>query len=133
MDRNAYLIELSESDRTAFGRVDFAAQPLEQRIFSAVWALESEVNSGGFSQFFGNEEPELVAFAPAALRSIGAVACAGIVERAVALASSGVIGAESQMEELDSEFLAYPDNLTELLHAHVAAHPTAFREAPAGA
>jgi len=49
MDKNSCLIQLAESDRTDFGRVDFLLQPHDQRVFSAIWALESEVNSGGFS------------------------------------------------------------------------------------
>ncbi len=57
MDKNSYLIDLSESIRTDFGRVDFAAQSYEQRVFSAIWALESQVNNGGFVEFFDNEGP----------------------------------------------------------------------------
>jgi hypothetical protein len=34
-------IELSESDRAHFGRVDFKEQPEEQQVFSAIWELES--------------------------------------------------------------------------------------------
>ncbi len=51
MDKNALLIDLSESDRTMFGRVDFDQQPPEQQVFSAIWALESQVNNGEFAQF----------------------------------------------------------------------------------
>lgn len=47
MDKNALLIELSESDRTMFGRVDFDQQPPDQQVFSAIWELENQVNNGG--------------------------------------------------------------------------------------
>ena len=54
MDKNHYLIELSEGERTDFGRVDFEEQPEPQKVFSAIWELESEVNNGGFDQYFRN-------------------------------------------------------------------------------
>jgi hypothetical protein len=41
MDKNAFLIGLSESDRTDFGRTDFGEHSEEQRVFSAIWELES--------------------------------------------------------------------------------------------
>jgi hypothetical protein len=47
MDKNKFLIDLSESDQTDFGRVDFASQSDPQRTFSAIWELESQVNNGG--------------------------------------------------------------------------------------
>jgi uncharacterized protein DUF4375 len=52
VDKNAFLIQLSESDRTMFGKEDFATQSVPQKVFSAIWAVESEVNNGGFSQYF---------------------------------------------------------------------------------
>lgn len=39
MDKNHFLINLSESKRTDFGRVDFAAQSEAQKVFSAIWSL----------------------------------------------------------------------------------------------
>jgi hypothetical protein len=134
MDKNSYLIELSESDRTDFGHVDFAAQSHEQQVFSAIWSLESQVNSGGFSAFFEYEDPELVAFAPAALRAIGAAACADIVSRAVALAlHSDSPEVSGQFDSLDSEFYEYPDDLTELLYNYVSANPATFGSVSDGA
>ena len=43
-EKNRLLIELSESVRTDFGKVDFRSQSFPQKIFSAIWDLESEVN-----------------------------------------------------------------------------------------
>ena len=131
MDKNSYLIDLSESDDTDFGRVDFSEQSHEQRVFSAIWGLESQVNSGGFIQFFNNEEPDLVAFAPAALRLIGAVNCAEIVGSAVAVAQNrDAREVADHLERLEEQFYSYPDNLTDLLFSYVAAHPQAFGAAP---
>ena len=134
MDKNRSLIALSESPHTDFGRVDFAAQSHEQQVFSAIWALESQVNNGGFVQFFDSEDALVVSFAPVALCSIGAVKCADIVSRAIALAASGESEqATEQVDSLDSEFYTYPDNLTELLYNYVAANRATFGELPAGA
>jgi Domain of unknown function (DUF4375) len=146
LDKNALLISLSESDRTDFGRVDFAAQSAPQKVFSAVWGLESEVNNGGFSQYFESWSGEAANFTPTALRAIGANACANIVQRALRAVSEDPLpddqdergrllesvpdAARSALEELDSEFFSYPDDLTELLFAYVAAHPNVFGEMP---
>lgn len=119
MDKNNFLVRLSESDRTSHGRIDFSAQPRQQKVFSAIWALESQVNSGGFESFFEYEDPALVAFAPEALKTIGAVSCADIVRRAIS-AQSG------QLDDLDAEFYVYPDDLTDLLYEYVSVNPVAF-------
>ena len=145
MDKNGLLIDLSESDRTDFGRIDFAKQSDAQKTFSAIWELESQVNNGGFDQYFRNSDSDIIAHAPKALREIGATACAAIVESAIqvivpipddsdarchALDAAGEDG-EALLEKLDSKFYAYPDNLTELLFAFVARNPNEFRAAPA--
>jgi len=54
MNKNSFLIQLSESPRTDFGRVAFAEQSEPQKVFSSIWALESQVNNGGFLQYFGS-------------------------------------------------------------------------------
>ena len=146
MDKNSYLIQLSESGATAFGKVDFLAQSGEQKVFSAIWALESEVNNGGCSQYFASSDGETAHFAPSALRRVGAQACASIVERALAEVSSGPLphsleeraalvealdsGVLERLENLDSEFFAYPDNLTNLLFEFVRTHPHVFGPVP---
>ena len=45
MDKNLYLIGLSESPETEYGKRDFAEQRHEQKVFSAIWELESLVNN----------------------------------------------------------------------------------------
>jgi len=133
LDKNSYLIDLSESDRTDFGHVDFAVQSYEQRVFSAIWALESQVNNGGFVGFFDNEDPLIVSFAASALQAIGATRCAEIVDRAVALASSLEPGhAAEELDSLDSAFYEYPDNLTELLYQYVAVNQETFGRLSSG-
>src|SRR6185503_6796738 len=140
MDKNGFLIDLSESKRTDFGRIEFAKQPEAQRVFSAVWELESQVNNGGFDQYFRNSDSDIIAFAPAALKAIGAKACAKVVEQAIKIISPLPAGQDERcesldalsekkqdkLESLDSKFFEYPDNLTDLLFAYVAKHPESF-------
>ena len=146
MNKNSFLIALSESDRTNFGRVRFADQPEPQKVFSAVWALESQVNNSGFLGYFASSDFDTANFSPTALRAIGADKSAQISERALRALSSAPLPDSQQACErlvaslttdsrksfgtLDSEFLAYPDNLTELLYAYVASHAEAFGAVP---
>lgn len=145
-DKNGILVWLSGSDRTQFGKDDFAVQSHPQKVFSAIWALESEVNNGGFSQYFLNSSSESAGFVVEALESIGAPKTAKICKRAIDTAfpdglpdRAGEISAaaeefsddvEDQLGELDNEFFQYPHNLTDLLFAFVWNHPDEFGELP---
>ena len=142
MNKNNYLIALSESEHTDFGRVEFANQSEAQKVFSAIWALESQVNNGGFLQYFISSDGDTANFAPSALRRIGAQTCAGVVERALRTASPSPLpisqdareklmdslsdSDREQLEAIDSDFFAYPDNLTDLLFAYVMSNPDTF-------
>jgi hypothetical protein len=146
LDKNAILIALSQSDRTAFGRDNFVTQSGSQKVFSSIWALEAEVNNGGFSQYFFNESRETAAFVVEALRSVGARQTAEICRKAIdtafpaglpsdlavirSVAADLSEESEGKLNELDRQFYLYPDNLTELLYAFVAAHPEEFGELP---
>ena len=144
MDKNGFLIDLSESKRTDFGRIAFDVQPEAQKVFAAIWELESQVNNGGFEQYFRNSESAMIAFAPVALRTIGAASCSAIVERAIgvvaplpptqegrdaAIDASGDVG-HDRLDSLDLEFFAYPDDLTGLLFDYVSEHPDEFGPVP---
>ena len=76
--KNHILIGLSESDKTKFGKRDFAQQSTPQKVFSSIWALESEVNNGGFSQYFLNSSCETASSVSEALETIGAPKTADI-------------------------------------------------------
>ena len=144
--KNNILISLSESDKAHFGKQDFASQSTPQRVFSSIWALESEVNNGGFSQYFLNDSSETAAFVVEALDTIGASRAADVCRRAIAKAfpaglppsAEAVSSAAAdfsddvieQLQPLDNEFCAYPDNLTELLFAYVSKHPDEFGKLP---
>ena len=83
--KNHISIGLSGSPQTKFGK-DFASQSVPQRVFSALWEVESEVNNGGFAQYFVNNNAESAHFVVDALRMIGAPRTAGICQSAIAAA-----------------------------------------------
>jgi hypothetical protein len=113
-----------------------------QKVFSALWEVESEVNNGGFSQYFVNSSAESAHFVVDALEIIGAPKTADICQRAIAAAfPAGLPESEEairsatadfsdevleKLEPLDQEFYSYPHNLTDLLFAYVSAHPEEF-------
>jgi hypothetical protein len=146
MNKNGILIDLSESKKTRFGKEVFVGQSLPQKVFSATWAVESEVNNGGFSQYFLNDSSESASFIVEALEIIGAPKTANICSRAVAAAfptglpetpetirSAAVAFSDeilSELENLDQEFIAYPHSLTDLLFAYVSGHPEEFGALP---
>ena len=144
--KNHILIGLSESPQTKFGKEDFASQSEPQKVFSALWEVESEVNNGGFSQYFLNSSAESAHFVVDALEVIGAPKTADICQRAIAAAfPAGLLESEEairsvaadfsdevleKLEPLDQEFYSYPHNLTDLLFAYVSAHPEEFGTLP---
>jgi hypothetical protein len=146
MNKNEILINLSQSGMTKVGKLEFAQQSLPQRVFSAIWELESEVNNGGFSQYFSNESAESASFVAEALEIIGAPKTASICNRAISGAfpaglpqtpeairsaaadfSDEILG---KLEPLDQEFFAYPHSLTDLLFAYVSEHSEDFGTLP---
>lgn len=144
MDRNSYLIALSAREHTDFGRVDFGDQSLEQRVFSAVWAVDGAVHMDGFASYFRGYDGESASFAPEALERIGAFRAASIVRRAASIVSDEPLPADqharerlvsalddAQLQELDAldgEFYSRPDDITKMLFVFVAARPELFGE-----
>jgi Domain of unknown function (DUF4375) len=146
MNKNNILIKLSESKNTKFGKEDFVAQSFPQKVFSAIWAAESEINNGGFSQYFVNWSAESAPFVVAAFEAIGALKAADICKRAITVAfpaglplteeaisqaagdfSRQILG---ELDHSDKEFYKYPDNVTDLLFTFVLEHPEEFGELP---
>jgi len=143
MDKNEILINLSESEQTKFGKEDFHLQSVQQKVFSSIWAVESEVNNGGFSQYFQNSSSaETAPFVVEALNTIGAPRTADVCNRAIICAfplglpanpeEVSSIGESlpddklNELEILDSEFMKYPHNLTDLLFDYVSKYPEEF-------
>jgi hypothetical protein len=146
MTKNHILIRLSESEQTKFGKEDFARQSVPQKVFSAIWAVESEVNNGGFSQYFLNGSGESTPFVVEALETVGTPKTADICKRAIVTAfPAGLPQSEEairsaaadfpdevleKLEALDQEFFSYPHDLTDLLFAYVSEHPEEFGSLP---
>ena len=143
--KNHILISLVDSDKTSIGKLDIASQNLSQQVFSAIWEVESEVNNGGFSQYFLNSSAESAPFIVEALERIGAPKTADICKRAIAVAfPDGLPPAEKirlaaaefpdqvlhALEDLDQEFFSYPHNLTDLLFTFVSKYPDEFGTLP---
>jgi len=60
-EQNSILINcLSRTSEVREGR--FRNSVFPQKVFSAIWAVESEVNNGGFSQYFQNTSSETAPF-----------------------------------------------------------------------
>lgn len=70
-------------------RVGFDGLSRSEQVFSVIWALEAEVNNGGFSQYMFNSAGDQAALAPGALREVGAGGVAEVCERFYALLPGG--------------------------------------------
>jgi hypothetical protein len=84
-EMNFRLVKLSESPNIRFWRADYDQLSFAERVFGLIWELESEVNNGGFYQYFWNRTGALAPYVVDALKAIGAVATAGIAQQALAL------------------------------------------------
>jgi hypothetical protein len=142
MDEITAMSALALSEKCSPLNVDFAHQSDPQKVFTTIWSLEGEVNNGGLEQYFFNHSGETANYAPTALRTVGAHQCAAIVERALATVSDEPLPHDTEqrrefmdtltddvfdaLNQLDQEFYAYPDQLTNLLYAFVTAHPEFF-------
>ena len=114
-----------------------------ERVVWCVSELEREVNNGGFRLFFLNPAGDLAADTLEALQTIGAHRAATLLRDAIAVfpppgPSATHLVREAQLDglpaaarevwdRLDQQFFRYPDDLSRLLRAHVAAHVADFR------
>jgi hypothetical protein len=147
VDKSGILIALSSSNQTSYGNGEaFSMQTTPQKIFSAIWAVEAEVNNGGFSQYFFNGSSETAEFVVEALNVIGAPRTAEICRRAITVAFPAGLPSDpkqfrpaaaefsddtlEKLDALDHEFFQYPHNLTDLLFDYVARHPEEFGKLP---
>ncbi len=135
---NRRLIALAESPDARFWRTDYHELSVPERVFRAIWELEGEVNNGGLDQYFFNSSGSLVPNVVNALKTIGALRMAGILEDAIALMPTSVAWHDGDMrrevlialpetskdalDTLTRKFYDYPDDLTALLYAYVCDH-----------
>src|SRR5262245_64943750 len=83
------------------GRAGLASHPPPMQVALCLHRLESEVNNGGFHQFFFNSSGEIVPETLEALAAIGAPKTRSLLERAVTIAFPG--GYPKDVEEVRSE------------------------------
>jgi hypothetical protein len=117
-----------------------------KQVFFAVSSVESRVNGDGFHGWLVTCPPVAIRMTPSALKEIGAVKTAVIVEQAISLvtpylgddddwegAANEVYDQDEDcggLETLDQRFYAYEEDLTELLFAFVRKYPDIFGPAP---
>ncbi len=137
-EMNRRLIRLAESPNIRFWRVDYDQLSFPERVFGLIWELESEVNNGGFYQYFWNSSEALAPDSVEALEAIGADATAALARRALSLAGQAIlwrddtvrragmdrlsVEAKDKLSELDQAYYACPDDLTLLLYRYVSIH-----------
>lgn len=117
------------------GRNDLLAHAPRDRVALCLHLLESEVNNGGFHQFFLNSSGELVPETLEALTAIGANATRRLLEQAVAIAFpngyptiagrlqeelADLNNVSEDLEPLESKFFMYVDPLSDLVNAYLA-------------
>jgi hypothetical protein len=142
-DTNDFVVAMTEhlDNKTQYGE-DMSALSEAERIFYITQTLEMEVNNGGFSQFFynssGNFSNELVG----AFTAIGANATAAICQKAISAFGRDIPVDRDEREEMldelesdefdeileecDSAFLDYEDNLNELNYNFVMKNKKSF-------
>ena len=132
--REAYLISLSEKIYDRLFEWHYHRLTKPEQIFFCIWELESQVNNGGFHQYFFNSG-EYTNETVEALKEIGALYTAGILQNACEVFPDSkvpkeikirhdlllAIGKEKEdyLDELDNTFYKYEDNLSELLYEYV--------------
>jgi hypothetical protein len=107
----------------------------KDKIVASVFALEAEVNNGGFDQYFFNSSGDFAFYVPEALRKIDACKTAEIVEKANSI--FGESGPDTNWDrrintlqsfgekyddflgELDDLFYEYPHDLYSLLEQYL--------------
>lgn len=133
------MVDLEKEFARACGaqaEVGFDALPKRDRVLIAIWALEGDVNNGGFDQYYFNSSGDTAFFAATALELIGATRAATIVRRANAHFGSDGPPRDRDMrghrlaeltadndelfEECDGAFYEYPDDIATLLAGYLS-------------
>ena len=142
MDANDFVMAMMEylEEKTQYGE-DMSVLSAEERIFYVTQTFEMEVNNGGVSQFFYNESGMFAGELVNAFNEIGAKVTAGICQKAIEAFSREIPVDQDEredmldeledeiseiLEECDSEFYNYEDNLSELNYNYVMKNKTSF-------
>jgi len=135
-DKNQFLIAMNGwlCQKCNYGE-DIGKLTDAEKIFYFSTQLESEVNNGGFSQFFYNSSGDFANETVNSLSAIGADKTAKIYKKALMILGSELPKNRNEREELldkilidavdellnecDAEFYQYPDNLEELNYKYI--------------
>src|SRR5262245_35236339 len=128
-------IALTDAAVTRSRSVSFSELSELERLLVTIWGVEADVNNGGFDQYYFNSYGDYALLAPAALREIGAISMAALVERANSAFGPGGPPADRDLRqerlealrdaaaalwaELDEQFCNYPDDVARLLQQYV--------------
>ena len=141
-DDTKFAISLGDAMFKRETEVGFDRLTGAERVALCVNALEREINNGGFDQFFFNSSGDHARQTLEALNAIGAPQVASMLSRAIAVfpdsaPSSDRTKRQAQLDALDQakrdslgdvdqEFFAYPEPITELLRVYVESHASEF-------
>jgi len=115
----------------------FDALSTLEKVLVAVSGLEADVNNGGFHQYYFNSSGDTANLAPKALRTIGAVHMASIVEAANSRFGPGGPPnsrlprqnalfelSDDLWDDLNNQFYKYPDDISTLLERYFKSRVT---------
>lgn len=124
------LIELSYGLSDKINRSGFESLSHAEKVMNSVYWLESEINNGGFEQYYFNSSGNYAVDTPTSLENIGANRTAEIVREAndafpgglpprnrderIALLNQVTDDIQVRWNELDNQFLKYEDQLEKL-------------------
>jgi len=113
---------------------DFAKHEVPVQVAICIHQLEAQVNNGGFDQYFHNTSGMFALETKLALRTIGAIKTASLLEEAILIGYPSGYPADSSLHqellsdsdesleklgELDNEFYGYSDDLSGLVNAYL--------------
>lgn len=142
-DTNDFVVAMTEylDNKTKDGE-DMSVLSKEERIFYITQTLEMEVNNGGFSQFFYNSGGDFSNELVGAFTAIGANATAAICQKAISAFGCDIPvdrdereemldelendKIEEILEECDSAFCAYEEDLNQLNYNFVMKNKESF-------
>lgn len=146
MTPTQFLIQLSESKRSDFGKKDIADQSDAQKVFTTIFGSSGAIMMDGFDGYFANSDGESAHFAAEAYRLIGSPKRAEIIERACrtvcpdgiptsdaerqALMESLSDDVREKLSSISDEFMGLAEQIDPILLEFVRKYPDEFGPVP---
>ena len=142
-DQNSFVIAMSSwvGRKSNYGNHMAALTP-EEQVFYVCYVLEGEVNNGGFSQYLYNSSGNDAYRVAECMEAIGAMNTAQICRTAIAAFDQPIPhdwterqnflddfltdDVDEILNECDSRFYDYEDNLEQLTYSYIQAHKSSF-------